>query len=385
MLHSSGFYFFNHIPPLFWLTLSFIAGIAFILFYPSLILSFALACIITCIGCTLIFLRKIENRYLYFSLSGILFFLGSFHLQNYIQQHTNILQRVEGKKINAKGKIIDINDFDHPRFKKLITFTTQSAHDGENKSYGQLVGKNILIYTSKNGDFHVDDEILLNNIKLKKPKTKSIALYLQKENAIGTLVYDLANVELMHRPILSIERWIHSKKTTIFGSLKNKMNRATFTFFSSLFLGNRKINKYENEKLKESCKYWGISHYLARSGLHLVVFIMVWEFLLRFIPIAFIVKQLLLILLTIIYFLLSWNSISFFRAFLTFICYKTLLLTNVPSHTLHTIIFVCWLILLWNPFQLLFLDFQLSFGVTFLLAWINQYRSHTKILITQNS
>jgi competence protein ComEC len=330
-------------------------------------------------------LRKIENRYLYFSLSGILFFLGSFHLQNYIQQHTNILQRVEGKKINAKGKIIDINDFDHPRFKKLITFTTQSAHDGENKSYGQLVGKNILIYTSKNGDFHVDDEILLNNIKLKKPKTKSIALYLQKENAIGTLVYDLANVELMHRPILSIERWIHSKKTTIFGSLKNKMNRATFTFFSSLFLGNRKINKYENEKLKESCKYWGISHYLARSGLHLVVFIMVWEFLLRFIPIAFIVKQLLLILLTIIYFLLSWNSISFFRAFLTFICYKTLLLTNVPSHTLHTIIFVCWLILLWNPFQLLFLDFQLSFGVTFLLAWINQYRSHTKILITQNS
>jgi hypothetical protein len=55
------------------------------------------------------------------------------------------------------------------------------------------------------------------------------------------------------------------------------MNTNTFALFSSLFLGNRTAIKQDLEEQKPLFKVWGISHFLARSGLHLLIFIMLLQ------------------------------------------------------------------------------------------------------------
>ena len=69
--------------------------------------------------------------------------------------------------------------------------------------------------------------------------------------------------------------------------------------------------------------------------------------------------------LSILYFILSWPSISFIRAFLIFLFTKYCNLHRHPTHFMHILLLTCCIVLLINPLQLFFLDFQLSFFLTF--------------------
>ncbi|HEX2978538.1 MAG TPA: ComEC/Rec2 family competence protein [Candidatus Babeliales bacterium] len=375
--------FFFYVPALFWLLCAFILGIIASSFLIPCIVSCAIVLPLILIQAWFIYIKKIDYDYAWVILIGIFFSLGAYHYEKTIGDYKRNTALIAGKFMCLRGTITDINSLDHPRFKQLTSIAITEARTEDNSLIKEITGKSIYVYSAKKSHFTVDDQIELPDVRINQPKKPSIQLYLQKENTIGTLVRDLNAEKLLHRPTSSIKRWLYEKKTLLFSRLRSRMSAKTFTFFSAFFLGNRKINKNENDALKQSCKYWGISHYLARSGLHLVIFIMVWEYMLRFIPLAFIAKQLILLLLTIMYFLLTWNSISFFRAFLTFLCYRFFLLTSMQSHTLHAIIFVSLIVLLFNPSQLFFLDFQLSFGITFLLSWINQLKMREKRRVQQ--
>jgi competence protein ComEC len=159
-----------------------------------------------------------------------------------------------------------------------------------------------------------------------------------------------------------------------------KMSKKTSAFFSSLFLGYKKVDEREMSLLKEHFKWWGISHYLARSGLHMVIFSFVLHLFLRVIPITFLYKQIILLVLSLLYFFLSFPSVSFNRAFLTFLLFKMCILTQQQTHPLHLFTLTTFIILLINPWQLFFLDFQLSFGLTFALIWLNHLKSKQKLI-----
>ena len=145
--------------------------------------------------------------------------------------------------------------------------------------------------------------------------------------------------------------------------------------FSAIFLGKK--NKTQTyDKSKDQFKIWGISHYLARSGLHLVIFIMIWHLILCLFPIPFRWKQSILIALALIYALLSWSSVSFIRALTVFMLYKIATIFEIQMHIVHSITLACLFTLLYNPAHLFFLDFQLSFALTFALAWLaNSYNA----------
>src|SRR3990167_3930800 len=118
---------------------------------------------------------------------------------------------------------------------------------------------------------------------------------------------------------------------------------------------------------------WGLSHVLARSGLHLVIFVFIWRWLLNFLPLSFYRKNLLLLFISLVYALCSWPSVSFIRAWYALIFYFfCALFLRRPSHTLHIISLVYCIILFLNPLQLFFLDFQLSFLLTYALTWMGE-------------
>lgn len=91
-------------------------------------------------------------------------------------------------------------------------------------------------------------------------------------------------------------------------------------------------------------------------------------------PIPFMARTLLGGILVSAYALLTWSSISFIRAILAFFIFILSTLLWAPSHGLYRLTLVCFLILICNPFQLFFLDFQLSFLITFTLVWLSTLR-----------
>lgn len=234
------------------------------------------------------------------------------------------------------------------------------------------------IFTIKESKVQIGDSILIKNISIKKPGHGEYQLYLKKEGISATSFVDKFDPKIEYRPLFSLSNWLHNKKITMLTHFKKRLSPIALTLYASLFLGEKGSYKSILERIQNQCKQWGILHYLARSGLHLVIVLSVYEKILRAMPLPFTLKQIILLLLAGIYFLLSWPSISFIRAFIVFLLYKLFMLTYNQINFLHILNLTCILILVANPYQLYFLDFQLSFCLTFALAWINQYKTLKK-------
>ncbi len=240
----------------------------------------------------------------------------------------------------------------------------------------------IQLYSHKKPRFSVADTVHCSLEKIPAPEG-DFKLYLYKEGIDATAFQPLIQTKVIHRPLYSFKRWVSQKKKTLHYRLLKKMNPSTFALFSSLFMGNRASIKQELEPHKPLFKVWGISHFLARSGIHLLIFIILLSRLLVFIPAPFLIKHGFLLLCAFLYFLFSWPSVSFNRAFYTFLFYKMTTFLNIPLHSMHALALICLVILFQSPLQILFLDFQLTFLLTFCLIWIAHTRHQRRLLFSQ--
>jgi competence protein ComEC len=224
----------------------------------------------------------------------------------------------------------------------------------------------------------VSDTIIVKDIAFKKPANEDFDRYLCKEGINATLFAPKVAFTIVARPTWSIRRWFFDWRATIFATLQQKITPRTFSLFSALFLGNKQATKTDLEKQKEQFQTWGVSHQLARSGLHLIMFILVWELMLSLLPLSFALRQVILTIISIVYFLLSWSSLGFLRALCMLFLYKFCILMREPINGVHALTVICFTMLLFNPLQLFFLNFQLNFALTFALAWFNQLRTQQK-------
>jgi competence protein ComEC len=236
----------------------------------------------------------------------------------------------------------------------------------------------LLCYSKFKTHAQVGDVIKLSNIKIKKSKSLSLSgntsyqKYLYKDGFLSAVfLTKKQKLTIIERPNACLQRWLWNLKMRIYGELQEKMHSHAFTYFALIFLGN--TQQLEITQMRETFNCWGLSHYLARSGLHVVLFILIWTFLLRFIPIGLNWKRFFLIMLCVIYKSLSWSSIPFIRAFYAFLLIENGKIFNFQTDFLHLLSIICTMVLLFNPLQLFFLDFQLSFGLTFALSWALRY------------
>lgn len=292
--------------------------------------------------------------------AGITFYQCRQHFQTPI---------IVAKNIRVRGTITDIQSLEHTRFTHRITL---KLHNNPALP-APLQQASIYVYIARIRDLlRVADNIEIQDITIKSAQYNDFGLHLLKEGISGTAFVGTLHATLIERPTYSFMRCIHEKRTVLLESLSKKMNPQTASLYASLFLGNRTLGKAYINDLVEHFRYWGISHHLARSGLHLVIFAITWERLFRYLPLAYIYRQFILFALGIVYYVLSWSSISFIRAFSCFMLYKCSNFFHVSSHVVYTLVLVCAAVLIYNPIQLFFLDFQLSFALTFALAWFNQ-------------
>ncbi len=308
------------------------------------------------------------------------FMLGCFSFSFQENNHTKKQHLLCNSPCCIRGTITSI---DTSKQKYLNTVITIKLTAIKQKQLWQKISCSIFIYTRKQQNLLVGDTIELQNIVFKKPSTESFNLYLTKIGIVAVSFEKNLSYVLISRPKFCFYRFINEKKQNLYNRLKQKCCPKTFSLFSSIFLGNKSHKSIFFEKTKEKFKVWGILHFLARSGLHLVIFIMVWEWILAFIPFSFFVTQIILLFFGGIYYIFSWTSTSFIRAFFIFFLYKASPFFDSKTNLVHLLTIICFTMLLFNPVQLLFLDFQLSFVLTFALAWFNQLLRSKKIF-TQN-
>lgn len=303
---------------------------------------------------------------------GMLFFAtgyARFHMIK--QQHENIISHVNDHTI-IKGQITHVQDASHKQYRSTIFITINAYYlQGAWKPCNQPW--QLQCYTKQQFTGLVNDSIVIKNFKYKVPDKNSFFYFLMKEGVHATLFLHKNNYEIITHQHRSLQRIIHELRHRILAGITQKCSQLTTTLVASIFLGNRLCVKEQYQHIKQLFANWGILHFLARSGIHMVMFIFFLQYFLRLIPAPFLLKQLLLITLSAIYTILSWHSVSFSRALLTFVWYKLCQLGTVQTSTAHIIILLSCIFLIYNPLLLFFLDFQLSFGITLTLAITNHY------------
>jgi predicted membrane metal-binding protein len=201
--------------------------------------------------------------------------------------------------------------------------------------------------------------------------------YALRENIIASIFMQNFSYELITETKsfkYQFLKSIYKIRKALSDKLKAKMSSKSYMLFCSLFLGQAQTRTHQTDILKDIFSYWGISHYLARSGLHVIIIMVIWSFLLTLLPMHINSKQYCLLGLLIIYHLLSWPSISFMRAVNAFALGRLCLLRDLPIQSLHIIALTCFIVLFFNPFYITALDFQLTFILTFALTWIQSLK-----------
>ncbi|MCL5436489.1 MAG: ComEC/Rec2 family competence protein [Candidatus Dependentiae bacterium] len=220
--------------------------------------------------------------------------------------------------------------------------------------------------------FEVGDTVALERIFFRSPPDGGeYGQYLIKEGLIAHAHSKSEEFMVITHPDWSLNRTIANLRNRTIAALRDRLTPQTFSLFTSIFWGKHALDREESTEIREAFRPWGVLHYLARSGLHLTLLIALLERMISLFPIPFMVRTLLGAALVGAYALISWSSISFTRAILVFFLFVIATLLWIPSQGIYRLSLVCFIILLLNPLQLFFLDFQLSFLVTAILMWLS--------------
>ncbi len=306
----------------------------------------------------------------------LLFIVAYARLQQMAYHHQKAIDQISTHMTHI-GTIATIEKAQNKqyRYTLLVNITHYVEHE-QQIAYAQPW--RLQCYTKCTPKGQIDDTIKLDNIKISTKAKSSFSGYLKKEGLHATTFLSWNAQSILHHPTYSLARTLHQIKYAILDNIRQKSSMQATTLISTIFFGNRLYVKQNYLKLKDLFCNWGIIHFLARSGIHLIIFVLFLQFFLGRIPAPFLAKQIILLCLTGLYTALSWQSISFARAYFSFVWYKYCHLIGLQINMIHIITMLGCLFLLFNPMLMFFLDFQLSFGITLVLAITNHYATHQK-------
>ncbi len=363
------------LPPLFWITLACIGGIIGKAYSPSVFLHFLFALLIAATFCLYLFCKCSLQTVVTSCLVYTVFLFAGWHYERIIAQHTTFYTTFVNKPVSCTAYVCSCETTAN-RFKHAVTITTQTIKYDNKTVPARYTIKMHLLYKPQ---FYVGDTIHVKNLVIKPVTNHSFENYLIKEGVIATLFLPKIDYTLIKHPGYSFNRFLAHTRQRVTENILKKMSKQTGALFSSIFLGTKPADTHMLERIKEQFTQWGIVHYLARSGLHVILIVLLWAMLLRLIPLPFFVKQCIMLFLIVLYHILTWPSISFMRALITFVLYRLCALRTLPAHPLALLSITTLAVLLYNPLELFFLDFQLSFGLTAALAWFSELSAQHKL------
>ncbi|HBY05847.1 MAG: ComEC/Rec2-related protein [candidate division TM6 bacterium GW2011_GWE2_42_60] len=318
------------------------------------------------------------------------FALGALRVQQEEAAFDQFFRSVLYKKCIVTAEVKDLE----PDYRRegycLLTLAVQKLDDG--KKLIHLAHPYSFQFSLKNDALvggkklpEPGDILLIKTLYFRPPPEGGYRTYLVKERLVGQIQYSYAEISLLSHPQWSWRRFLFERRNAIIDGVRPHLEPLTFTLFASVFLGKKTVDAGDMSSIRDQFRPWGILHYLARSGLHLMILVMLLNKVLSFFPIPYGIRNMLVILLLLVYLLVSWASISFLRAAILSFLYSICVIMRLQIHALYLLVLTCFLVLLVNPLQLFFLDFQLSFLLTGVLAWLNALKRSQKTPLSVKS
>lgn len=285
--------------------------------------------------------------------------IGRMQLQTHqYRSHQNFLKTC----VTIQGTIEQINRSTLIKDQTTIVITTNNIYTKRAKL---TIPKKIALFfpTEHVRNLQEYNTITVYNIQLEQAQPDSdYQRYLIKEGfwavARGT---NYTNYDIQIHPL----HW----QQKILLAFKQKLNTLSSSLFEPLFLGKKEKN-IDGITIQHKSVYWGIAHHMARSGAHLAILFGLIMLLLHYTQLPYALRYFLCIFLLLGYAIISQSSISFLRAlFMILLHIIAKLRKHIPS-SLHTLTITTLATLIYNPMQLFFLDFQLSFGITYIIIWL---------------
>ncbi len=296
-----------------------------------------------------------------------------------ISQHKIFNSIIQNQTITITGIITEYHKISSSRLKHRLTIKIQNLQIDHQEV---LTSQSIYIYATTNPKLLIGQIIKISNLKFKDQAHGNFQDFLIKnEIAASIFVTDLKLEVLSNKQ--SYWHKIAQLKSDLSRRLTKKMNPEAGAAFSSIFLGHKDIHPYEQAIIKNNFQTWGVVHYLARAGLHLILITMIWQLLINFWQLPIWLSQFLIMALFLIFNLLSASAIPFMRALVSLILSRSCQILGLQVHTLHVLNLACLIILFLNPSALFFLDFQLSFGLTYGLIILNELRFWQTLSVNQ--
>ncbi|QCX40839.1 ComEC family competence protein [Aureibaculum algae] len=318
--------------------------------------------------------KKKENQYHYFTFCTYAVFIligfASVTFKNPNVNEKNYLNHLSDNSNETELIIVDIlkpNAYYDSYIAKVVSING-----------AQSVGKiklNILIDSIKN-DFSIDDKIMVfeNFKEIDKPLNPfqfNYKNYLIKQQVHHQMtIYDGAIIPLNNNKT-SLKGLAHSFRKKINSSLlDNGFEGDELAIINALLLGQRQeISK----EIIENYQNAGAIHILAVSGLHVGIILLLLNFL--FTPLerlkqGKIIKLSIVVLILWAFAFIAGLSASVIRAVTMFTAVAIALATKKEINTYKTLLISVFFLLLFNPFYLFEVGFQLSYLAVFFIVWV---------------
>lgn len=306
-------------------------------------------------------------------LAWLFFILGWYRFNHYHRTFIESTHELEGKPISGKAQVVELACTPEKYHAHCLTLKITSLHHKKAPSQNT-----IRLYLRTKPPLINGDTIYFHRLNIPKQTSKTFQQYLFKEGIVTSGYPHKFSFRLCMRPIWHISQWCSDTLKRTSKAVSQKLTSQTNALFHTLFLGEKARNS--RSSLYAPFMRWGIIHFLARSGLHIMILAGTWSALLMRLSFSWRLRRLTVLLMMGTYYALSWPSISFLRACVGWICYQGFISVGTAPRTLHILSLTTLLIILWNPFQLFYLDFQLSFGLTCALGWWQEAFYHQKRL-----
>ncbi len=345
------------LPTLLWLTGAYIIGIAAVVGQATTIPWY----------CILLLLAWVYHHYYLVSLPRALLsvwglaFLGSIRSQS-VEIDRISKEAALGTTIRCiQGSVIACSR-QHEPYRESIDFSIDSIRSQKTIS---STPRNTIIHIQSRIPTGIKqgDRLIIHNLFIRPCSPR----FLHNARKKGYCGQAFLNASTTCTTIDAPRPWHCSHKERLDAALTAQLNPETKSLFQTMFLGNRTISN----SIQSLFNRWGISHMLARSGLHLVIIIAIIFCLLCLVPVHSRYKHIISLILLIGYTALSWPSISYLRALYTNILLLSCNIFSYKTHPLNLIACICLGTLIYQPYYLYALDFQLSFALAFTLAMLS--------------
>jgi hypothetical protein len=301
---------------------------------------------------------------LFFLISNIIFFGYHYYQMN---SHLAMHQRIIHSQCFV-GMVLDKKELDKKYLYliNLYSFRHQRKTERVNAYVNLITKKNILI-----GEF-----ICIPDMYCMQKYNSVDELFKNPINLSAHALALASNIKIQrvssYQKAYSFFTFLFTMKESLSHAFKTQFSDKNKFFFETIFLGKTAHDKqYRNLFFT-----WGISHFLARSGLHIQICISVLISFFLFLGFSYAFSAVMQLFFLFFFYFFTFPSISFFRAFLMFFLFLLCKLCNLPTTSLHTLSVTAIITFFMYPYCFLQLGTQLTFFTTCILAltsYANQF------------